>query len=74
MDFWEYKDYTGSVEYSEEDHCFLGQVLGVGNKVLILYEGATIDELRMDFENGIDSYIECCKADGVGSVEMSGEN
>lgn len=63
MDFLEYKGYMGSVEYSEDDHCFYGQALGMGNKVLILYEGATIDELRKDLENGIDRYLECCKAD-----------
>lgn len=37
----------------------------MGNKALILYEGTTIDELRKDFEEGIDSYLEGCKADDV---------
>jgi predicted HicB family RNase H-like nuclease len=32
---------------------------------LIAYEGQTLDELRQDFEAGIDSYIEGCRADGV---------
>lgn len=73
MDFWEHKGYKGSVEYSEEDHCFCGQVLGMGNRGLILYEGATIDELRKDFENGVDSYLECCKADEAESVEPFGK-
>ena len=41
----------------------------MGNKVLILYEGTTIDELRKDFEEGIDSYLEGCKADGVEPVK-----
>lgn len=64
MDFLEYKGYKGSVEYSKEDNCLFGKVQGL-NKDLILYEGQTLDELRKDFEAGIDSYIEGCKAEGV---------
>ena len=64
MDFLEYKGYKGSVEYSKDDNCLFGKVQGL-NKDLILYEGQTLDELRKDFEAGIDSYIEGCKAEGV---------
>ena len=64
MDFLEYKCYKGSVEYSKKDDCLCGKVQGL-NKVLILYEGQTLAELRKDFEDGIDSYIEGCRADGV---------
>lgn len=35
------------------------------SKTLILYEGQTLDELRKDFEDGIDSYLEGCRADCV---------
>lgn len=69
MDYLEYKGYKGSVEYSKEDNCLCGKVQGMGNKALILYEGTTIDELRKDFEEGIDSYLEGCKADGVEPVK-----
>lgn len=64
MDYLEYKGYRGSVEYSKEDNCLVGKVLGL-NKALILYEGQTLDELRHDFEKGIDDYLEGCKADGI---------
>lgn len=64
MDFLEYKGYKGTVEYSKEDDCLFGKVIGM-NKDLIAYEGQTIPELRADFEAGIDSYIEGCIADGV---------
>ena len=64
MDFLEYKGYKGSVEYSKEDNCLFGKVQGM-SKALILYEGNTLEELRKDFEDGVDSYIEACKADGV---------
>jgi len=64
MDYLEYKGYKGSVEYSKEDNCLFGKVQGM-SKALILYEGNTLEELRKDFEEGVDSYLEACKADGV---------
>ena len=64
MDFLDYKGYKGSVEYSKEDNRLFGKVQGM-SEALILYEGQTLDELRKDFEEGIDSYIEGCKADGI---------
>ncbi len=64
MDYLEYKGYKGSVEYSKKDNCLFGKVQGM-SKDLILYEGQTLDELRKDFEDGIDSYIEGCRAYGV---------
>ena len=56
MDNLEYEGYKGSIEYSEADNCLFGKVLGI-SKDLILYEGNTIDELRVDFECAIDSYL-----------------
>ena len=64
MDYLEYKGYKGSVEYSKEDNCLFGKVQGM-SKALILYGGQTLEELRKDFEAGVDSYLEGCKADGV---------
>lgn len=64
MDYLEYKGYKGTVEYSKEDDCLFGKVVGM-SKDLILYEGQTLSELREDFQNGIDSYINTCIADGV---------
>ena len=64
MDYLEYKGYKGSVEYSKEDNCLFGKVQGM-SKDLITYEGQTLDELRQDFEDGVDSYLEGCRADGV---------
>lgn len=64
MNYMEYKGYKGSVEYSKADDCLCGKVQGL-NKALILYEGLTLDELRKDFEAGIDDYLEGCKAEGI---------
>lgn len=59
-----YKGYTGNVEYSQEDECLFGKVLGMNSNV-ISYEGKTVDELKADFEAGIDLYIESCLERGI---------
>ena len=43
----EYKNYVGSVEFSEADGLFYGKVLGV--RALISYEGTNAKELVEDF-------------------------
>ena len=63
MDYLEYKGYKGTVEYSKEDDCLVGKVIGMHND-LILYEGNTLSELKEDFIAAIESYIEGCIAEG----------
>lgn len=58
-----YKDYVGSIEYSEEDNILYGKVLGI--RSLILYEGKNVDELRKDFEESIDMYLNDCLKENV---------
>ncbi|MDR1593402.1 MAG: type II toxin-antitoxin system HicB family antitoxin [Prevotellaceae bacterium] len=64
MDKLEYKGYFGSIEYSKEDDCLYGKVLGL-TKDCITYEGNTITELRTDFEGAIDDYLKHCKEKGI---------
>jgi predicted HicB family RNase H-like nuclease len=64
MNIMHYKGYTGSVKYSEADHCFVGAVLGL-ERDSITYEGSNIDELRADFEDGIEGYFESCEEIGI---------
>jgi len=59
-----YKGYTGSVEYSAEDNCLFGKVLGL-NKDCITYEGESIRELQQDFEGAVDDYLASCAERGV---------
>lgn len=61
MGLLKYKGYTGSVDYSEEDNCLYGKVLGM-SKDAITYEGLDINGLRRDFEEAIDDYLALCKA------------
>lgn len=58
-DLFTYKNYSGTVEYSVEDECLYGRVVGL--KSLISYEGYSVREVRQDFERAIDEYLQDCK-------------
>ena len=55
-----YKGYWAKIKYSEEDKCFCGKIEGLKN-ALILFEGKNVEELKNDFKNAIDDYLETCK-------------
>ena len=65
MEKLEYKGYFGTIEYSPEDNCLYGKVLGIPKNLAITYEGDTATDLVRDFRNGIDSYLEFCKERGI---------
>lgn len=54
-----YKNYNGTVEYSKEDKCLFGKVVGI--KSVLSYEGDSVRELEQDFQNVIDEYLIDCK-------------
>lgn len=54
-----YKNYNGTVEYSKEDNCLFGKVIGI--KSLLSYEGDSVQELEHDFKNVIDEYLQDCE-------------
>ena len=61
MNSLEYKGYRGTIE--KENGILFGQVLGFKNTI-ISYEGNSIDELKDDFQNGIDDYLENRRING----------
>ena len=59
----EYKNFRGTVEFSEEDGLFFGKVKDI--RALISYQGKTPQELIHDFHGAIDDYLETCAAEGL---------
>ena len=57
-----YKDYHGSVEYSDEDNIFYGSIIGINDR--ITYEGDSVTSLRKDFKDAVDEYIDICSQMG----------
>jgi len=58
----EYKNYVGSVEFSESDGVFFGKVMGI--RAMISYEGTTAKELVEDFHGAVDDYLKLCEEEG----------
>lgn len=59
-----YKGYWAEIRYSDEDECFWGKIEGL-KKTSITFEGNTVKELKKDFKEAIDFYLEECKADNT---------
>lgn len=59
----EYKGYTGSIEFSEEDSLFFGKVLGI--RSLISFEGQSAKELVEDFHGAVDDYLTYCAEQNI---------
>ena len=54
----QYKGYVAKIEYSEEDGCFIGHIIGIRD--IITFEGMSVDEIREDFHKAVDFYLETC--------------
>ena len=54
-----YKGFYGSVNFSAADEVFYGKVEGVHD--LVSFEGATVKELKQDFQKAVEDYILFCK-------------
>lgn len=63
MNVMEYKGYTGTVEFSAENNILFGKVMGITG--LVSYEGESVAELRKDFEEAVDDYLEMCAEKGI---------
>ena len=57
--FIEYKGYVGTIEYSPEDNIYHGQLLNIDDS--INYDGTSIEELYMDYQEAVNFYIEIKK-------------
>ena len=58
-DMIQYKNYVGSVHYSDEDQIFYGKVEYI--RSLISFEGENVVNLRANFEEAIDDYLSLCQ-------------
>jgi predicted HicB family RNase H-like nuclease len=61
-DMMKYKEYYGSVHYSDEDRVFYGKIEFI--RALVSYEGTDVESLRQAFEEAVDDYLDTCKEQG----------
>jgi len=60
--FLEYKGFSGTIEFSSEDDCFFGKIIGIND--LITFEGKSVEEIKASFSESIDDYLEICEETG----------
>lgn len=63
MNTMTYKNYLGSVAYSEKDNVFFGKIEGISG--LINFEGESVKELTEAFHEAVDDYLAYCKDEGI---------
>jgi len=61
-DMMKFKDYFGSVHYSDEDGVFHGKIEFI--RALVSYEGTDVKGLRKAFHDAVDDYLVLCKEKG----------
>jgi predicted HicB family RNase H-like nuclease len=55
MNNFKYKEYYASIEYSDEDDCFIGHIANITD--IIGFHGDSILELKQAFKESVDDYI-----------------
>lgn len=54
-----YKGYAVRIEYSEEDGCFVGHLVGM--RSIVGFDGKSVTELRKHFYQVVDHYVLACE-------------
>ncbi|HED04479.1 MAG TPA: type II toxin-antitoxin system HicB family antitoxin [Candidatus Fraserbacteria bacterium] len=57
-----YKGYAARIEYSEEDGCFMGHIVGIRD--VVGFHGDSVGELCTAFKEAVDDYLESCEKIG----------
>ena len=62
MNTMTYKGYISSIEYSNEDACFIGHIVGIEDRAS--FHGESVTELEEAFHEAVEDYFETCAAVG----------
>ena len=54
-----HKGFIGSVEYSANDECFFGKLIGTSD--LVTFEGDSVESLKNAFIEAVEDYLILCK-------------
>lgn len=63
MNTMTYKGYAARIEYSEEDECFVGHLVGI--RSIVGFDGRSVTELRKRFREAVDHYLAASKELGL---------
>ena len=57
-----YKGYAGSIEVDTDAGLIFGRVLGIQD--VVTFKGETVAEIKQEFHNSVDDYLEFCQSIG----------
>ena len=57
-DLLQYKSYLGFIRYDDEEEVFRGRVIDI--KDMVTFQGSSVEEIRREFQESIDDYVEFC--------------
>lgn len=58
----QYKGYSGSIEFDEEDMVFHGRIIGIRD--IVTFEAESAEELVRSFHDSVDDYLAFCSERG----------
>ncbi len=61
-DILNYKEFIATVHFSSDDDVFFGKIEGIDD--LITFEGNTVADLKLAFQESVEEYISLCKKTG----------
>ncbi len=59
MNAMNYRGYAAKIEYSDEDECFVGHIVGIQD--IVGFHGDSVQALRSAFTEAVDDYLETCR-------------
>ena len=62
MNTMTYRGYAARVQYSEDDGCFVGRLVGIRD--VVGFHGESVSGLRAAFQEAVDDYLETCEKIG----------
>ena len=57
-----YRGFPARVEYSEENGCFVGHIVGI--RAIVGFDGESVVKLRRAFHQAVDHYVAVCQERG----------
>ena len=58
-----HRGYSGTVEYSEEDNVYVGEIAHIRD--LVIFEADDAGGVVRAFEDAVDDYLEFCRSEGA---------
>lgn len=59
MNTMTYRGYAARIDYSDDDVCFVGHLVGIND--VVGFHGESVAELRAAFEEAVDDYLQTCE-------------